>query len=120
MLILVSVQKSHLFLPIGWYNDEIRIKTEVFIDVDVQYESDGVHDELENTIDYAEIHRLLKALSVNTYKLLESFGEDFLIQSKEKFAHLNLKFIKIRIQKPQILESGSDCESQFIELKVEF
>jgi len=120
MLILVSVQKFHLFLPVGWYVDEIRTKTEVYVDVEIQYESKGVHDDLDNTIDYSEIHRMLKSLSEKSFKLLESFGEAFLSQSKLKFAHVNLKYIKISIQKPQILEMASDCDGQIIEMKMEF
>ena len=51
MLILVSVQKYRAFLPIGWFEDEIRIKTEVFIDVEISYQVDTVADDLNQTID---------------------------------------------------------------------
>ena len=65
MLILVSVQKYHIFLPIGWYEEEIKVKTEVLIDVEIEYGASQVHDDLNSTIDYAEINRLIKQLSVN-------------------------------------------------------
>lgn len=120
MLILVSVQKYHIFLPIGWYEDEIRIKTEVFIDVEVQYESSNINDELSKTIDYAEIHRILKKMASFEYKLLESFGEQCLFEIKEKFKVLTLKYAKIRITKPQILEYGSSCSGQTIEMRIDF
>jgi len=120
MLIIVSVQKYHIFLPIGWYEDEIRIKTEVFIDVEVQYESSGIKDDLGNTIDYAEIHRLIKRLSNTNHKLLESFGELCLMEIKEQFNFLNLKYAMIRITKPQILEKESSCLGQTIELRMDF
>jgi dihydroneopterin aldolase len=120
MLILVSVQKYHIFLPIGWYEEEIKVKTEVFIDVEIQYETSQVHDDLNNTIDYAEIHRLLKQLSVSSYRLLESFGEVFIKQISQRYSHLDVKFIIIRIHKPQILERNSSCEAQFVEMRMDF
>ncbi len=120
MLILVSVQKYHIFLPVGWYEDEIRIKTEVFIDLEVQYESSKINDDLSNTIDYAEIHRLLKKMALNEYKLLESFGEKCLLEIQEKFKSLHLKYAKIRITKPQILEFGSSCSGQTVEMRMDF
>lgn len=120
MLILVSVQKYHIFLPIGWYEEEIKVKTEVLIDVEIEYGASQVHDDLNSTIDYAEIHRLIKQLSVNSYRLLESFGEVFFQQISQRYTHLNLKFVKIRIHKPQILEKNSSCEAQFIEMRMDF
>ncbi len=117
MLILVSVQKYHAFLPIGWYEDEIRTKTEVFIDVEVTYHSNRIDDKLENTIDYSDIHKIIKQLSQEKYKLLESFGEAFLEEISRRYNHLDLSSRLIRIHKTQILESGSACESQFIEMR---
>ena len=120
MLILVGVQKYHISLPIGWYEEEIKVKTQVMIDVEVQYKTTQVHDDLNSTIDYAGIHRLIKQLSVNSYRLLESFGEVFLNQISQRYTHLDVKFVKIRIHKPQILESNSSCEAQFIEMRMDF
>jgi dihydroneopterin aldolase len=117
MLILVSVQKYRAFLPIGWFEDEIRIKTEVFIDVEISYHVETIADDLNQTIDYSEIHQILRSLSHREFKLLETFGQIFLEEIAQRFQHIAIQSRRIRIHKPQILELGSDCELQFIEIQ---
>ncbi len=117
MLILVSIQKYHAFLPIGWYEDEIRVKTEVYIDVEISYHTEYLNDNLANTLDYSDIHKIIKNLSIRSFKLLESFGEAFLGEISERYGHLDLKGQMIRIHKSQILESGSACDGQYIEMR---
>lgn len=120
MLILVSVKKYRINVPIGWYQEEIISKTELYVDVEIEYRTNNIEDDLTSTIDYAQIHKILKQVSRKHFRLLESFAQACMIQIKSDFGHLNLKYATITLEKPQILEKGSAVDSQSVRLRMDF
>lgn len=111
MLILVSVNDLRIRIPVGYYPEEINLKTDVKITVKVKYETDGIGDDLEKTIDYQLIGEMVQDLSKSPFKLLETFAEKLIEQIQDKYNHLELNSISVLIKKMNILGSRLDAES---------
>lgn len=121
MLIQVSVQNMKLFIPVGWYPEEIKMLTEVEVSLSVSYErKDPIHDDLNQTIDYAVLHEVLHHYAQQPCRLLETFGESVLGEVYERFKHLKLQESQISIQKSQILHEKSTVQGQFVSLKQQY
>jgi len=115
MLIQVSVNELDLQIPIGWFDEERIIKTRVLVSLHLEYQSNRINDDLSNTIDYAEMHQLLKDC-VREYKLLETYGEVVLKAALDRFTTIQLTFGVIEITKKQILEGNSKSASQVVKI----
>jgi FolB domain-containing protein len=111
MLILVSVNDLRIRIPVGYYPEEISLKTDVFITVKVKYESQNINDDLNKTIDYQKIGETIKLLAQTSFKLLETFCEKLIEQLSSLYGHLNLQTISVSIKKMHILETGLDAQS---------
>jgi dihydroneopterin aldolase len=111
MLILVSVNDLRVRIPVGYYPEEIILKTDVLITVKVKYETQNINDDLDKTIDYQKIGEVTKQLAQTPFKLLETFSEKLIEQLVSIYGHLNLQSISVSIKKAHILESGLDAVS---------
>lgn len=119
MLIQVKVEKLDLLLPVGWFEEERDVGTRLLVTLTLEYKSERIEDKLENTIDYSEMHQLLKDC-VNEYKLIETYAETVLTNVADRFSHVQLTSGIIEIEKKQILEKGSRCEGQTVTLVKNF
>ena len=73
------------------------INIDIELNINTKFESDNLND----TIDYAEIEHLIKKVGgSHHYKLLESLGEEISTEIKTKF---NVKKILLKISKKNIL-----------------
>ena len=115
MLIQVSVNDLDLQIPVGWFKEERIVKTRVLVSFHLEYKSKEINDELSNTIDYSEMHELLKDCA-QEYKLLETYGEVVLKKAREKFTSIQLVSGIIEITKSQILEENSKSKSQMVKI----
>jgi len=71
------------------------------IDIELNKQTKFENDNLNDTIDYSEIERLIKKIGdLRCYKLLESLGEEISTEIKKKF---NVKKILLKINKKNIL-----------------
>ena len=52
MLITISVKDQWALLPIGWFPEEISVKTELLISASIVYTQTQIEDDLSKTIDY--------------------------------------------------------------------
>ena len=101
---------NHIFLhginlktKIGISDAERAISQILIIDVDIELSKNSIfeNDNLNDTIDYAEIEQLIKNIGdLHDYKLLESLGEEITTEIKKKF---NVKKILLKINKKKIL-----------------
>ena len=75
------------------------------IDVDIELDKDTpfINDDIDQTIDYAEIEKLILDIGKNhNYKLLESLGEEIIASIKENFS---IRSIELKIAKNKIIPS---------------
>lgn len=75
------------------------------IDVDIELNKDTpfINDDIDQTIDYAEIEKLILGIGNNhNYKLLESLGEEIIASIKENFS---IRSIELKIAKNKIIPS---------------
>ncbi len=73
------------------------INIDIELNINTKFESDNLND----TIDYAEIEHLIKKIGeTHHYKLLESLGEEISTEIKKKY---NVKKILLKISKKNIL-----------------
>ena len=75
------------------------------IDVDIELDKDTpfINDDIDQTIDYAEIEKLILVIGNNhNYKLLESLCEEIIASIKENFS---IRSIELKIAKNKIIPS---------------
>jgi dihydroneopterin aldolase len=108
MLIIVKVNQFRLKVPVGFYTEERIIKTEVLIDVQIQYNREHIQDNLANVIDYQLIDELLLQHSNHEIQLLETLAENIISNLETTFKQFDIQKISVQITKPQILQSYSN------------
>ena len=101
---------NHIFLhginlktKIGVSDAERSTSQILIIDIDIELGKNTrfENDNLNDTIDYAEIEHLIKKIGdLHHYKLLESLGEEIATEIKKKF---NVRKILLKINKEKIL-----------------
>lgn len=115
MLITVSVNDQWVLLPIGWYPEEIQVKTELLVSATIIYECKKFEDDLSNTIDYQLISEQILNLKNTKFKLIESAAE-FLLNNLYKSLSDNVDIQKIAIlfKKINIANVSTSCQNHSI------
>jgi hypothetical protein len=110
MLITVSVNDQWALLPIGWFPEEIIVKTELFISVSIVYSQTQIEDELSKTIDYQYVSNEINNLKNIHFKLLEKAGE-YLISKLYVELHekVDIQKITVEFKKLNISNSHTNC-----------
>jgi dihydroneopterin aldolase len=108
MLIIVKVNKMRLKIPVGFYPEERSIKTEIWLDVHIEYKRSNIQDDLNNVIDYQLIDEILLSQTQKEIHLLETLAENVIADLEKQFKLFDIHKIKVEITKPQILQSFSN------------
>jgi len=110
MLITVSVKDQWALLPIGWFPEEIIVKTELFISASIVYFQKKIEDDLSKTIDYQLISNEIVNLKNTHFKLLEMAGE-YLINQLHLVLNekVDIHKITVEIKKINIANSHINC-----------
>ncbi len=108
MLIIVKVNQIRLKVPVGFYPEERNMKTEIWINVQIQYNRENIGDELSNVIDYQLIDEILLKQSEKEVHLLETVAENIITDLESSFNQFDIHKISVEITKPQILQSYSN------------
>lgn len=120
MLILVEVSNFRCRAAIGWYPEERKVRTDIFISVRIKYRVNKINDTLQNVIDYQDINEVLIKLTKLEYKLLETLAEDIIKATFDNFESFAIKEIGVEIIKPQIFHKTSDTQSHKVHLSKTF
>ncbi len=110
MLITISVKDQWALLPIGWFPEEIAVKTELLISASIIYTQTKIEDDLSKTIDYQYVSNEINNLKNVQFKLLETAGE-FLINKLHKELHekVDIQKITVEFKKLNIANSHTNC-----------
>lgn len=110
MLITISVKDQWALLPIGWFPEEIAVKTELLISASIIYTQKQIEDDLSKTIDYQYISNEINNLKYVQFKLLETAGE-YLINKLHKELHekVDIQKITVEFKKLNIANSHTNC-----------
>ncbi len=111
MLITVKVENQWILLPIGWYEEEQLTKTELEVSVMLKYEVNSIVDELDKTIDYQLISKLIGNLKLKKFKLLEYAAND-LLESIERILcnGVDIKQAQIEFKKKNTAHNNVSCD----------
>ena len=101
MLITISVKDQWALLPIGWFPEEISVKTELLISASIVYTQTQIEDDLSKTIDYQCVSNEINYLKNVKFKLLETAGE-YLIK-------VDIQKITVEFKKLNIANSHTNC-----------
>jgi len=89
---------------LGVYEEERNLKQYIFIDLKLFFDIKKAteSDSIEETINYVEVHQVVKNLIENkSYKLIETMSEEIAEAILQKF---KIEKIIVRIKKPQALK----------------
>lgn len=108
MLITAKVIDQWVRLPVGWYEEEIKVKTEFFISVEMKYHSSEINDELSNIIDYQLFSDCINELKDKSFKLIETIAEVLISNIAYSISNVTkIESIRVTIKKPNILNSST-------------
>jgi len=110
MLITISVKDQWALLPIGWFPEEIAVKTELLISASIIYKQTKIEDDLSKTIDYQYVSNEINNLKNVQIKLLETAGE-YLINKLHGELHekVDIQKITVEFKKLNIANSHTNC-----------
>ncbi len=110
MLITISVKDQWALLPIGWFPEEISVKTELLISASIIYTQTKIEDDLSKTIDYQYVSNEINNLKNVQFKLLETAVE-YLINKLHKELHekVDIQKITVEFKKLNIANSHTNC-----------
>ena len=110
----VSLEEVRFYSPIGFYEEEQILGNEFFVTVSVSFPFKNPDSEdLENTINYEEIYRILVEVMSPRRKLLESAAEDILNKLVETYSSVQKIDVRIRKSNPPF---GGDLANSVVSL----
>lgn len=94
----VALKDLRFFSPIGYYEEERVLGNEFFVDIAVYFPFDKAgSDELQHTLNYEELYRLVSTVMKRERKLLESAAAEILHQACDQYPFAEK--IKVSIRK---------------------
>jgi len=110
----VSLEEVRFYSPIGFYEEEQILGNEFFVTVSVSFPFKNPDaEDLENTINYEEIYRILVEVMSPRRKLLESAAEDILNKLVETYSSVQKIDVRIRKSNPPF---GGDLANSVVSL----
>ena len=110
----VSLEEVRFYSPIGFYEEEQILGNEFYVTVSVSFPFKNPDSEdLENTINYEEIYRILVEVMSPRRKLLESAAEDILNKLVETYSSVQKIDVRIRKSNPPF---GGDLANSVVSL----
>jgi dihydroneopterin aldolase len=97
---IVFIDRLRIHGPIGWFDQERKNGVELFVSIQIDYLELSINDDLINTIDYLQLAQIIKNQSAYETKLLETFAENCIQTILKEYRNLEIKEIKIKIEKP--------------------
>ncbi len=113
---VVFIDKLKVLSSVGWYVEEREIGVELIVSIRIELNSSVISDDLNDTVDYAEIARLAVEISKQPVQLIETYIHNLKTSILERYAKTrSIKSIFIKIEKPQIFQSNLQYEGVGIE-----
>ena len=99
----VIIKEAQFMCNIGVSKEERAKKQNIVVDVELflNLEKASSTDDIKHTINYSEIHSLMKDIAEEKeYKLIEALAENI---AKEILNKFSVKKVRVRIKKPEAL-----------------
>jgi len=97
----VALKDMRFFSPIGYYEEEQLLGNEFYVDVVVTFPFRGLDSEdLQHTVNYEELFKIMTTVMQPKRKLLESAAEEMLTQVCEKYDFVTKVYVLIRKTTP--------------------
>ncbi|MCY4779709.1 dihydroneopterin aldolase [Sphingobacterium sp. UT-1RO-CII-1] len=99
----VALRDVRFFAPIGYYPEEQILGNEFFVDVALRFPFDNKNldaEDLQNTVNYEELYKILVEIMTPKRKLLESAAKDILNIVELKYPFVNEAEVIIRKTTP--------------------
>lgn len=113
---VVFIDKLKVLSSIGWYKEEREMGVELLVSIKIELISSEFNDELNNTIDYAELARLAAAISKQPVQLIETYIHNLRESIIAKYnQYQKIKSVFIRVEKTQIFQANLQYEGVGIE-----
>lgn len=95
----ITLQDCSLQCRIGVSEEERVKKREIFVDIEMFYNTKQAakSDEVKDTINYSQVHTILREVVDDEYKLIETLAERISTQLLDKFPS---ERVIIRVKKP--------------------
>ncbi|HLR00907.1 MAG TPA: dihydroneopterin aldolase [Sphingobacterium sp.] len=113
----VAIEDARFHSPIGYYEEERKLGNEFLVDIQVSLKVDFTRsDELDDTLNYEELYKIVSNIMEKERKLLESAAQEILIVVKNNFDFADLIDVKIRKLNPPF---GGDLANASVQLVYE-
>ncbi|MVZ61414.1 dihydroneopterin aldolase [Sphingobacterium humi] len=110
----IALEDVRFFSPIGFYEEEQLLGNEFFVHVSVSFPFKNPDAEnIENTLNYEDLYRILNEVMSPRRKLLESAAEDILNKLLEGYAYIEEAEVRIKKMNPPF---GGDLANSVVSL----
>ncbi len=110
----VALREVRFFSPIGFYEEEQVVGNEFYVNVEVEFPFENSNSEdLNNTINYEELYKILAEIMTPKRKLLESALEDILDRILRNYSFVESVTVSIRKVNPPF---GGDLANSEVKL----
>ncbi len=110
----IALDNVRFFSPIGFYEEEQLLGNEFFVNVSVSFPFKNPDaEDLNNTLNYEDLYRILAEVMSPRRKLLESAAEDILNKLLEGYAYLEQIEVSVKKMNPPF---GGDLANSVVSL----
>lgn len=97
----VALREVRFFSPIGFYEEEQVVGNEFYVNIEVEFPFENSNSEdLDNTINYEELYKIVTEVMTPKRKLLESALEDILDKLLKNYPFVEYALVSIRKVNP--------------------
>lgn len=109
-MLTVFIEGQEVYAPIGWYEEERKLRVRLLITVEVGLNAILGGDQISDTMDYSKLSGIIRDCAAQECKLLETLAERIRDRIME---HQPLDVVKIvvTIKKPHLPEGNYSAES---------
>ena len=113
---MITLEGMEFFAHHGYYQEEQKIGNKFAVDITVVTDlSDAAeHDDLEETIDYESLYKIIRHVMSEPTKLLEHLGKRIIDTVFEEFQQVSSVDVKVSKYNPPV---GGICQRASVSLK---
>lgn len=115
----VFIENQHVKAPIGWFEEERNSRVDLWISVFTDIKTTHIYDELNLTLDYTTLVKIVITESSKEKKLLETLASDIAQAIYDAFPAIILQ-TEVVIRKKKLPVAGFDADAAGIVLLMKY
>ena len=108
---IISLEQIKFHSPLGWYDEEQILGSDITVDIEVEISKAKHHDNLSETINYESLYEIISSVVKKPAKLIETYAEEITANVFSKHSPLHVKVKVCKLNPPLSGEVKAACIS---------